>query len=354
MSVAVLIPALKPAQSLLEVMDALLLSDKVESLIIVNDGSPAEYDAVFQEAAKRPKTVVLRHAVNLGKGAALRTGMNYFLCNATPGCVLISADADGQHLPEDILAVGAQAENNSRELVMGARAFSGDVPLRSRFGNDVTRWIFRALIGIKVTDTQTGLRAIPRALMPVLLRLKTKGYEFELEMLICAARLRIPITAVPIQTVYLDGNQSSHFNPLLDSMRIYFIFARFLSSSFISSVIDLIIFAILLHTTGSLVGSIATARAISGTLNFMVNKNLVFQSRSEWRRLLVKYVAMEIVLATASLLFIHFLWHREGWSPYIAKPLVEIVLFIGSYAVQRNLVFDMTPDDDDESSGSGQ
>ncbi len=354
MSVAVLIPALKPARSLLEVMDALLVSDKVESLIIINDGSPAEYDAIFQEAANRPRTVVLRHAVNLGKGAALRTGMNHFLCHASSGCVLVTADADGQHLPQDILSVSAQAENNSRELVMGARAFSGDVPLRSRFGNDLTRWIFRALIGIKVTDTQTGLRAIPRALMPVLLRLKTKGYEFELEMLICAARSRTPITAVPIQTVYLDGNQSSHFNPLLDSMRIYFIFARFLSSSFISSVLDFVIFAIVLHTTGNLVGSMATARAVSGTLNFMVNKNLVFQSRSEWRRLLVKYVAMEIVLGTAALLFIHALCSLSGWSPYIAKPLVEILLFIGSYAVQRNLIFDMTPDDDDESPGSGE
>lgn len=348
MSIAVLIPALKPARSLLEVMDALCASDAVESLIIVNDGSPAEFDAIFLEAASRPKTVVLRHAVNLGKGAALRTGMNHYLCSASTGCVLVSADADGQHLPADILAVGAQAEKNNRELIMGARAFSGDVPLRSRFGNDLTRWIFRALIGIKVTDTQTGLRAIPRTLMPVLLRLKTKGYEFELEMLICAARARIPITAVPIQTVYLDGNQSSHFNPLLDSMRIYFIFARFLSSSFISSVLDYIVFAIVLSTTQSLLWSIASARIVSGTMNFMVNKNLVFQSRSEWWRLLVKYAAMEIVLGTVSLFFIRALWHRGGWSPYIAKPLVEIVLFIGSYAVQRNLIFDMTPDDDDE------
>ena len=329
-------------------MKVLSASDKVESLIIVNDGSPAEFDVIFSEAAGHPKTVVLRHAVNLGKGAALRTGMNHFLCHSSPGCVLVSADADGQHLPQDILAVGDQARNSSRELVMGARAFSGEVPLRSRFGNDLTRWIFRALIGIKVTDTQTGLRAIPRALMPALLRLKTKGYEFELEMLICAARARIPITAVPIQTVYLDGNQSSHFNPLLDSMRIYFIFARFLSSSIIASFLDYIVFAIMLHTSGSLLGSMFCARAISGTLNFMVNKNLVFQSRAEWWRLLVKYAAMELVLGTTSLLFIHALCRQSGWSPYVAKPLVEVLLFIGSYAVQRNLVFNMTPDDDDD------
>ncbi len=354
MSVAVLIPALKPAHSLLEVIDALLLNDKVESLIIVNDGSPGEYDAIFEAAAKRDKTVVLRHAVNLGKGAALRAGMNHFLCHATHGCVLVTADADGQHLPNDIMAVGAQAEANSRELVMGARAFSGEVPLRSRFGNDLTRWIFRALIGIKVTDTQTGLRGIPRALMPVLLRLKTKGYEFELEMLISAARARIPIKAVPIQTVYLDGNQSSHFNPLLDSMRIYFIFARFLSSSFISSILDFLIFAVVFLATNSLIGGIATARAVSGTLNFTLNKNIVFQSRAEWWRLLVKYAVMEIVLGTVSLLFIRALWHQLGWSPYIAKPLVEVVLFVGSYAVQRNLVFDMTPDDDDGQPSNGQ
>ncbi|MCE9517983.1 MAG: bifunctional glycosyltransferase family 2/GtrA family protein [Verrucomicrobia bacterium] len=347
MAITVLIPALNPVESMIEVVDALVSSDKINHILLVDDGSREAHQSVFQSAAARPKVKVLRHAVNLGKGAALRTGMNYFLCLNEADAVLVTADADGQHLPDDIIAVGEKAEVTRTDLVLGSRSFSGDVPLRSRFGNDVTRRIFRFVVGPKVTDTQTGLRAIPRALMPKLLRAKANGYEFELQMLIMAAQDKINISAVPIQTVYIDENASSHFNPLKDSMRIYFVFIRFLSSSLVASVVDFILFALIFGLTHSLAWSIGIARLFSGTLNFTLNKGFVFRSRASLVWSITKFAAQETLLAVISLLVIRSLVMRADWNPYLAKPLVEIVLFICSFAVQRVLVFERAPDEDD-------
>ncbi len=346
MAITVLIPALNPVESMLEVVDALATSDKITRILLVDDGSRDAHQAVFQSAATRPKVIVLRHAVNLGKGAALRTGINYFLCLNEPDAVLVTADADGQHLPDDIITVGEKAELTRADLVLGSRAFSGDVPMRSRFGNDLTRRIFRILVGPKVNDTQTGLRAIPRALMPKLLRSRANGYEFELQMLIMAAQVKINISAVPIQTVYIDENASSHFNPLKDSMRIYFVFIRFLSTSLLASVVDFIIFAIIFGMTQSLAWSIGIARLFSGTLNFTLNKDFVFRSRSSFIWSITKFAAQETLLAVISLLAIRSLMLRADWNPYAAKPLVEIVLFICSFAVQRVLVFERESDDE--------
>lgn len=230
MKVFVLIPALNPCDRMVGVIDELLRHDAAVEIIVVNDGSDSGCDAIFQDAAKRPRMEVLRHAENRGKGAALRTGIQRFLARAGADDILVTADADGQHLPADILAVAALAKRNPGSLVLGTRAFGGDVPLRSRFGNDLTRLVFRLFTGHRLTDTQTGLRAIPRDLLHRLLSVKTDRYAFELEMLLVAARAGIPLLTQSIQTVYLQNNSSSHFRPIVDSARIYWVFVRYMLS----------------------------------------------------------------------------------------------------------------------------
>lgn len=349
MPLVILIPALKPSGHLPEVLDALAADARVEKIILVNDGSPAESDAIFLAAAQRPKVTLLRHAVNLGKGAALRTGMNHFLCECGPDSILVTADADGQHLPEDILAVGTKAIEAPKSLVLGCRTFVGGVPLRSRFGNALTRRIFAFLVGTEVTDTQTGLRAVPRQIMPALLRIRASGYEFELEMLIRTARERISILSVPIQTVYEEGNPTSHFNPLWDSMRIYFIFVRFASSGLLAALVDFVIFAITHMTTGSIAVSIGVARTVSGTMNFAMNKSLVFRSQASWWGALWKYATLVVLLGCVAWQLIANLTQKFGWNPYAAKVAVEGLLFICSFALQRDLVFNSpAPDPVDE------
>jgi len=345
MKACILIPALNPSHTLLTLVEELLADARVFSVIVINDGSSEASRPVFEALAKLPKVAVLRHAVNLGKGAGLRTGINHFMCQELgDDAILITADADGQHLVKDILAVGECAAKSPGSLVLGSRTFGEDTPLRSKFGNEVTKKVFSLFIGISVPDTQTGLRAIPRSLMPRLMRIRASKYDYELEMLIRAARARCPMEFVPIETVYLDGNATSHFNPVLDSMRIYFIFARFASSSFLACLIDFIIFAIFLQFTASIGWSIVVARAISGTFNFLVNRTFVFHSGGDIFRPLLKYMLLLVLLGVVAYASIYMLTSQFHWNPYAAKVVIEVMLFVYSFASQRDLVFERPED----------
>ena len=104
-------------------------------------------------------------------------------------------------------------------LVLGVREFAGKIPFRSRLGNVWTRALFRLVTGISLRDTQTGLRGIPRGLFERLLGIPGDRYEYELRMLVDARFHPSPPLQVPIETVYIDGNKSSHFRPFEDTVR---------------------------------------------------------------------------------------------------------------------------------------
>ncbi len=154
----------------------------------------------------------------------------------------MTADADGQHHPDDIEKVARALEEQPHWLVLGVRRFQGAVPWRSRMGNELSRRVVHLVVGQKLTDTQTGLRGIPAMLAARLLEIEANGYEFELEMLIAAHQLGVPIKEEPIRTIYEAGNASSHFNPLVDSMKIYFVLLRFASVSVMTAVLDNVVF----------------------------------------------------------------------------------------------------------------
>ncbi len=348
-SFCILIPALNPTHHLLETVKQLAGEESVSRIILVDDGSKAECRSVFQKAREDygVKIEILRHAVNLGKGAALKTGINHFLCTCTEECVLITADADGQHLTKDILAVARQALLSPDALVLGTRSFRSDVPLRSRFGNSMTRMVFRFFAGCAVPDTQTGLRAIPRALLKRLMVVQANRYEFELEMLLIASRERVTMSFVPIETVYIDGNAESHFNPLLDSMRIYFVFARFLSSSLLTAFIDYTVFSLFFIASANIGFAMAAGRLVAGTVNYTVNRNVVFHSSDSVTASLVKYCLL--VLAFGIIAYLIVGWLVEcGWNPYAAKIVAEGGMFVLSFLLQRDIVF--KPRDSDLSS----
>ena len=330
MPLVVLIPALAPSDNLLGVIDTLVADTRVKKLILINDGSPASCDAVFAAAIQRPKVTFLRHAVNLGKGAALRTGMNHFLCECGEDDVLITADADGQHLPADILNVGEKALANRDALILGCRTFSGAVPLRSWFGNTLTRRVFAMLSGHRLTDTQTGLRAIPRAFMPALQRVRAPGYDFEMEMLMLSSRLRIPLLTVPIQTVYENGNRCSHFNPVWDSVRIYLVFVRHSLVNLLAGALDFITFAFTLAASASLGWGVALGRIVAGMVKLLPGRT---KNGNPAKLVLSLAFTGLLVWGGTSLLTA-----KLGWHPWLAKIIMEVLLFFGALLWPRRLV----------------
>jgi len=224
-AVVALIPAFKPDRLLLELVRD-LRDGGFRSIIVVDDGSPPESAPVFDELAALPGCHLLRHEVNRGKGRALKTGLAHILerCPAVEGVVTV--DADGQHRPADVVRVAESFLAAPGALVIGSRQFARDTPWRSRFGNQLTRRVFRWVAGVRLADTQSGLRCFSRALVPRLLALPGERYEYEMNVLAACPSLSVPLREVEIESVYLEGNRSSHFNPVLDSVRIYALLLR--------------------------------------------------------------------------------------------------------------------------------
>jgi glycosyltransferase involved in cell wall biosynthesis len=214
----VLLPVYRPGPHLPEIAAELLRAGSTTAVVVVDDGSGPE-SADPLDAAEDLGCTVLRHSTNRGKGIALKTGLRH-VADTRPGPDVVSADADGQHSVADIERVGRQVRDTGR-LVLGVRGFNTDVPLRSRFGNGLTRLLFRAATGHDVRDTQTGLRGYPADLLPWLLTVPGERFEYEMNVLLRAARDGHDVEQVDIATTYLADNASSHFGSLSDSVRIY-------------------------------------------------------------------------------------------------------------------------------------
>ena len=329
-----LIPAYQPGDTMLGLLQELYVAGF--QAVVVDDGSGPAYGSVFRAAASF--AAVLSHAENRGKGAALKTGLGYIRSNYGSAYVVVTADADGQHRIGDICRVTETAEVRPDTLILGSRPMKRSVPLRSRLGNTITRWVFRLSTGAKVYDTQTGLRAFTEGLTDRMLATAGDRYEYEMNVLMDCARNRIPMAEIPIETVYLDGNQSSHFDTVKDSCRIYKEILRFSASSLVSFLIDYGLFCGLSMATGHLVLANVLARIVSASVNYTLNKRLVFGHEGQAVRSAASYFMLALILLILNTGILRGLT-AFGLNQYIAKIGTELLLFLLSYTVQHTVIF---------------
>lgn len=337
MNLPVLIPAYNPDEMLLEVARS-LIQHGVQDILIVNDGSNPECAHIFKRLEAMKQCRVIHHAVNLGKGRAIKTGLNYFYLTFEDAPGIITADADGQHQTKDILKVAETFFDNPDSLIIGARRFDKRTPLRSLIGNIITKYIFRFLIGKKISDTQSGLRCIPRNAVLRFIKLEGEKYDYEMNMLISTKTHAMDVVEEKISTIYIGNNKSSHFNPVIDSMTIYFLLLRFAFSSFFASIIDFIIFAIIYGLSRNILAGIVFARLVSGNINFFVNRNLVFYSKENVTVTIVKYYTLFVVLGGLAFISVRTM-SDFGMNVLLAKIVSETLLFIASFSIQRDFIF---------------
>lgn len=335
---AVVVPAYQPDARLVALVDALRAAVPGLPVVVVDDGSDRRCGGVFR-AVRALGAVVLTVPVNRGKGHALRTGVRW-VHDRLPGHGVVCADADGQHTVVDVLRVGARSQAEPDAVVLGARRFTGDVPLRSRVGNTATRWAFAATTGTRVRDTQTGLRAYGPGLLDNLLAARGDRYEYELRALLDATRAGRRIVEVDVATVYLDDNASSHFRPVADSLRVWAPLLRFAASSLGSAAVDVVALLALHALTGSLLAAVVGARLLSAGVNFSVNRRLVFAGGRDvpLRAAVVRYAALAVVLLAASYGLLALLTGL-GLPLLAAKVGTDVALVATSYEVQRRVVF---------------
>lgn len=332
----ILIPAYEPDARLLDLVRDLVPNAPV---VVVDDGSGEAFSEVFQRSRELGATVV-RHGRNRGKGAALRTGFAT-VESRWPSASVVTADADGQHTVRDIDRVAARlGASDGRTIVLGARGFTGMVPLRSRIGNLLTRAAFRVASGEHLTDTQTGLRGYPPATLPWLQGLSGDRFDYEFTMLLKARDAGWALAEHPIATVYLDHNASSHFRPLVDSARIYAPLLRFSASAVLAFALDTALLLAVHALTGDLLVSVVLARGVSAGANFAVNRSLVFGAGRSipLRTAAARYFSLAALLLAASYGIIGAV-SDLGAPLWAAKLTTDAVLFAVSFSVQRAVVF---------------
>lgn len=358
-----IIPAFKPMNIVIKIAQELIDSKVFQGIICINDGSGKEYDNIFDELINIGVKVEY-HAVNLGKGTALKTGFNAALHHFPESCGVVTLDADGQHLSIDVINIAKELLKHNDSLITGGRVFdSKHIPLRSRFGNKLTKIIFKLFTGVGIKDTQTGLRGIPSSFLPTLLKLKTTGYDFELDMLIQAKEKHYPIKEVSITTVYENNNASSHFNPVLDSLRIYFVFFRYMWVAILSFFIDFLMLEFFMYilkvpnasndyqlaqVSKTLIVANILARIISSTFNFILNRRFVFKSKANIIDEYLKYFILVIYVLIINNSVFYFLLHNDYFQEVtgisqqfieITKLFTELITFFITFIVSRTFIF---------------
>ena len=341
MVIVALIPSYQPDERMVRLVGD--LQSQGVACVVVDDGSGAGYATLFEEASRSAS--VIGYERNQGKGHALKLGLQYIQQRYPQDCVIVTVDADGQHALQDVLRCADQARETGNALILGCRSFDGPtVPLRSRVGNVVTRGVYRLASGIRVSDTQTGLRAFGAHMIPFLLDVDGERYEYEMNVLLACPRRDVEIVEVPIRTIYEDGNAASHFRPVRDSLRIYRGVVAFAAASFASFLVDALLFFVLsslLAGLGSLGVGVANvgARLVSATVNFLLNRVVVFRSTESLYVTAVRYGLLALSILTANTLAVLVLCDVLMVPALVAKVLVESTFFLVSWVLQNRCVF---------------
>lgn len=333
----VLIPAYQPEDVLISLTEQ--LKAKGVDVVVVNDGSSPDKNDIFDRVSAAG-AAVLGYEPNRGKGYALKHGIRWAWENGYT--TLVTADADGQHTVEDIVNIGEKAAEYEGRLILGARN-KDEMPPKSRIGNTLTCWLFHALKGVKISDTQTGLRGITLTENSVnrLTSLEGDRYEYETNMLIESPKVFTEIREISIQTVYEPGNPTSHFRPIKDGMRIYRLLFRqfpvFALASFMSFLVDYLFFNIGFYKIGiGVVAATVAARVISGVFNFMLNKYMVFRGAGRYYTLW-RYAILAVAILVINCGIIWMLTDVLHIAAWFAKILVELTMYFINFFIQSNM-----------------
>ena len=339
-NIAILIPALNPNHKLVELIKKLNQIGLV-TVVVIDDGSENSTQAVFEEV-QTYQAKVYHHKYNQGKGAALRTGIEYIKKNQPHIIGVVTADADGQHAPNDILKV-TKALATVNTIVLGTRDLSRrEVPLTSKIGNLFSAIYYKLKTGKFLKDTQTGLRGIPAKYFDFALNVTGDRYDYEMRFLEQMHEKNIDFRTVDIETIY-EADRVTHFNALHDSFVIYKTFIKSIASSLLSAVIDITSFMLFVNVGSSVFSATVIARVISGIFNFSLNKIWVFDKKDSHntRNESLKYLTLFLVQMFFSGLLTDTINNsfRSDNSLLISKMLADCFLFITNFIVQRFWIF---------------
>ena len=328
-----IIPSLEPDHHLIDITKELKENDY--EVIIVNDGSSNKYDKYFETT--KDYATVLTHKTNQGKGVALKTAFKYIKENYGSPYLIITVDSDGQHKIDDCNKIMNYLQKHPNDLVLGKRIRSMRTPLRSKVGNAITRKVYQLVSNIDIYDTQTGLRAFSDKLIDRMLEIPGERFEYEINMPLYLANEKIKITEIEIETIYIESNKSSHFNPIKDSYKIYKEIFKYCEGGVISFVIDYLLYTLFNVLKFKVATSNITARLISSFINYNMSKKYVFQKSSKYS--LLKYYLLVIANILINTFILTNIIGLFKTNIYLTKIIIEIVMFFINYLIQKIFIY---------------
>ena len=352
--ITVIIPSYNPDERLLSTIFE-LLSAGANDILVVNDGSARDSLRTFSEIKKIPGCTVISHSTNRGKGAALKTGIAYCLDNRPGAKGVVTVDGDGHHRTCDIVSCAHKMLESGQVILGMRRPDDKTISKRGRYGNAITAGAIKIVCGYKVPDPMTGLRGIPRRYLSTFLQTKGDNYDFETNMILDFKRRGVPFRMFHIIGEYYSDGKKSHFRLVRDSVAIFAEIIKYFGqqfkyvlSSISSYLIEYIIYLLLLANLPGIGITLTNyiCRIFSGAMNFVINRHLVFKSKENYGKTVIRYIIVAIfvmLMSTEIIVLINRIFTDRGnvVARYVKVP-VDCAMFFVSYFLQKKWVF---PDD---------
>ena len=330
MKIAVLLPVYNPDEKFLQLVEE--LSKRGFKVVACNDGSKESCDEYFRRA--KVFADVIGYKDNKGKGYALKRGFEYIGNNlADEVDYIVTADSDGQHAIEDIERV-AKLTRKTDGIVLGMRDLSEKIPIKSRIGNDMSKFVYTIVTGVYLRDNQSGLRGFPVRLCQWLQDIPGNKYEYELNVLVTAHKEGMKVTGIDIKTIYENNNKNTHFKPIKDTFRIqrslwsYGLISMLMYSLYILTISILVWFRIP-YFFFWLVGIYVWVTAMHAVIN-------VFSAGIRHRQKIsvIYYVTCSIKYCISTLIMLLFFY--QGWNMVLSGLLCWFAIIMLSYLFGRS------------------
>ena len=340
---ALLIPIYEPTDRVLPFLKQ-FKQEEFDVFVVVDDGSGEKYQEIFAAVEKETVFSVISYPENHGKGHALKTGMRYLVEHYPDLDHIITADGDGQHRHDDIIRVASRAKEAGSAVVLGARDFR-KAPPKSASGNKWSARYFHLASGVKITDCQTGLRAIPKEAFDLALYTYGERFDYEMNFLLPASR-EFGLDEVIIETIYEDENKGTHFRPVKDSLLIMRTPILYILIGILCFTLDLVAF----HLLRTLVFTDAQTNALSLLychlipflpiffLDYILLSKVVFHHKGAFHQAFYKFFVLSLTSMLTVFLFVWGMSFATGLLT-LMKALIGIVFGCFKYMLNLMVTF---------------
>lgn len=200
MNILIVIPLFNERKHILKLVQDLLRYQL--TIVIVDDGSTDGSMSVLESLRNKKNIVILKHGVNLGKGASMKTGAEYAFTHGADAVVFM--DSDGQHKTKDLPKILKKISSQKYDVVFGSRNFGMSVPLVRYLGNKLASIFVTLLFNIYVSDLLCGYRAITKSAYKII-KWESAGYGVETEMVARVGLNHLRFCEVTVESVYLNS-----------------------------------------------------------------------------------------------------------------------------------------------------